>query len=718
MHCCKYCLNFSCQFVTFVLQKLTRQLSELKGEIVDLIRQKYVAFDSYVDNTQSLEQELRDVLKEHHRLSTRVQQDLRAKVANSVEQRPAIETKLKESKNRINLVQKLVVVYVGIENARKCLNGDQSVTCAEHIQDAANSLQGLADQNCDTKVYKTLKAELADVTSQLILMLREKWCTFVQWKPSTLSTLSTSAELSISPGPMLDDVVVAMKLLPTANVWQENIKRFAQKLFSMFVRPLIVSQDPLSVSLSTEGASKCLKIVLQSNTCSVDDLYTDLITVLVTAQEVLSISQDWMSGLGEVFCADMCQLVVAHRLSTAIPRDAVELANYDALSKQTQVFERRLVDLGLAKEEACQTLSQYAKQVNSHFAAQKSQDLLDKARRILMQPLHTTVTISEDTALKQLCPPKEGFECHLSSLSFGFPQCAVSKCVEECITLLYSTVKDCCSSSSALAAQLLSTCRDMVDLFCGVIASYHSQVIAELPSVAMIQHNNCVYVAHHLITLGHQFHSLLPEPLNANLATFVDLAPIVRKLGETVYKGEVKKQSETLLDILHSFGSLENVSESKQLQSVQRAMQQVISHISKVSRVYSEVLPQEISCCAIGALLNLVLCELVKAILSLEDIAVDDARELHAILTMFLERAPNALASDTQLVTEYCPDWDKLKQISVVLDASLHKIVELWGSNAGGVLALTFTPLQLRGLIKALFKNTERRAAAIAKITL
>ncbi|XP_064403978.1 centromere/kinetochore protein zw10 homolog [Halichondria panicea] len=717
--------------------KITKKSSQLKGEILDLIRKQYVDFDSYVDSAQSLEQRIRDILKEHKRLSTRVEQDLRGRVARTTDERPDIEKKLKETQDRISFVQRLVSVYVGFENARKNLSPEKYVTCAEHIHTAAEGLQALAENGCDAKVYRTLKTELADMMAELGLKLHEEWRKFVQWKPQTLSDSAkmealTSVELRLtattSSGLPLEEIVKAMKLLTATKFWPEKIKMFARKLFAMFIRPLIINKA-ISVALSKEGTSKALKIVV-ANKHSISTLYDDITTVLTTARQIVSASyqKEWTAQIGEVVCAEMCELIIAHRLSTAIPRDSQELANYGELSSQTQQFENSLVKVGLAKEGTCQKLSQYTKEVNSHFAAQKSQDLLAKARNILMEPLHATVTILEDKSLERLIDfggggSKEEKQStgELANLTFRFPKCAISKCVQDYIDLLYSILKDCCNSPSPLALQLFTTCRSMVDLFCAILSSYHRQAIAELPSVAMIQHNNCMFLAHHLITLGHQFHSRLPPPLNSEIATFVDLVPLVRRLGEQVYVSEMRKQSGTLLHFLHSFGGLDNVSEDVRSQAVQGALLQARLQIEKLSKVYAEVLPEEIHHRAVGGLLNVVVGELVKSVLALEDIAVDDATELHSILNQFLERGSAALSSNKEtqdkLLEKYCRRWSKLRELAVVMDASLLKIVELWGGGKG-VMAQVFTPMELRGLIKALFKNTDRRAAALAKITL
>ena len=48
-----------------------------------------------------------------------------------------------------------------------------------------------------------------------------------------------------------------------------------------------------------------------------------------------------------------------------------------------------------------------------------------------------------------------------------------------------------------------------------------------------------MYLAHHLLTLGHQFRPKLPEPLNRGAATFVDLVSPMRTLGEKCFEDQL-----------------------------------------------------------------------------------------------------------------------------------------------------------------------------------
>ena len=67
-----------------------------------------------------------------------------------------------------------------------------------------------------------------------------------------------------------------------------------------------------------------------------------------------------------------------------------------------------------------------------------------------------------------------------------------------------------------------------------------------------VHHNDCMYLAHHLLTLGHQFRAQLPEPLNQGAATFLDLVPKLRRLGTQCFMDQMTRQKALMLEYLAS----------------------------------------------------------------------------------------------------------------------------------------------------------------------
>ena len=160
------------------IQKLSKKSSQLKGEIYDLVKRQYAEFDSYVNSTVSLEQRVQEVTSEYRRLTTRIEQELSVRIAQSSDKRQEIESKLEETRSRVEFVQGLVSVYQGLEKSRSDLQAEKFVSSAHILNQASESLAAIGKSGCEAKVYRSLKSELAQVTSELSLRLQEEWRKF------------------------------------------------------------------------------------------------------------------------------------------------------------------------------------------------------------------------------------------------------------------------------------------------------------------------------------------------------------------------------------------------------------------------------------------------------------------------------------------------------------------------------------------------------------
>ena len=65
-----------------------------------------------------------------------------------------------------------------------------------------------------------------------------------------------------------------------------------------------------------------------------------------------------------------------------------------------------------------------------------------------------------------------------------------------------------------------------------------------------------------------------------------------------------------------------------------------------------------------------------------------------------------------QDLPSYAAHWVKLEEVAFVLQANLQQITAFWCGQKAKVL----TASDVRGMVRALFQNTDKRAAALAKI--
>lgn len=121
-----------------------------------------------------------------------------------------------------------------------------------------------------------------------------------------------------------------------------------------------------------------------------------------------------------------------------------------------------------------------------------------------------------------------------------------------------------------------------------------------------------------------------------------------------------------------------------------------------------------------GTLAGSVVEDLVLRVVALEEISTDEAIALINILSLLESNIPNLFSSDDEHVSQAealkeVRLWEKLKELIIVLGASLQDLNERW-LDGKGPLAHNFTSDEVKHLIKAIFQNTERRAQLLSKI--
>lgn len=74
----------------------------------------------------------------------------------------------------------------------------------------------------------------------------------------------------------------------------------------------------------------------------------------------------------------------------------------------------------------------------------------------------------------------------------------------------------------------------LVTLAAQVVPVQHANALDGVPRIAAVFQNDCLYLAHHMVTLGHEFRQGLPPPANET-ATFIDTVPLFRELAAQRY---------------------------------------------------------------------------------------------------------------------------------------------------------------------------------------
>ncbi|KAI5622450.1 centromere/kinetochore protein zw10-like, partial [Silurus asotus] len=576
--------------------------------------------------------------------------------------------------------------------------------------------------------------------------------------------------------PFLSSVLQALAIQGELH---KKIKLFGQVLLKYMLKPLIMYPS-LSVEVSEHlEMGRVLSLQTEENQAehpTPADVYTKILLVLKTLHKhlfgtlknllinnvlpiliILFGSMDSLSLaftdttvgekkvsalLGEQIWEEMSDCIIRECLLYSIPTNSSQLAAYDTVIKETEHFESNLKEMGYLPGDSTDLLK-YARNVNCHFASKKCQDVIVAARKLMTSEMHNTVKISPDYKLSLPKLPSHGGgskekqegkksghcdqqilenEKQLGQRTLCLPVCRISESVQQLMELAIKTLSEAVGSSPQCAVQLFYTTRNIFHLFYDVVPTYHKDNLLKFPHLAAIQHNNCMFLAHHLLTLGHQFRPHLP--LKDGVAYFVDLVPGFRKLGAQCFVAQMNVQKAEMLERLSTARNFSNLDDEDNYTAASKAVRQVIHQLKRLGKVWQDVLPVNIYCKSMGTLLNTAISELITKIMMLEDISTEDGERLHTLCQTIIEEGPlvfTPLPEESknkkyqEEVPVYVKKWMTFKELSVVLQASLQEIVDRWAEGKGP-LAQEFSSNEMKSLIRALFQNTDRRAVALTKI--
>ncbi|XP_073441397.1 centromere/kinetochore protein zw10 homolog [Dendrobates tinctorius] len=749
------------------ISRLSRRVEEVKGEVCDMMNKKYDEFLPSMQSAEDLVAQVSSLHRDVDVLKSTIENEVQNELKVAISEFTELKHQLERNTMILAVLRQLQEFNSAIEMYNAALSERNYISAAEQLEKAQNCLKILKSRKgFELKVLKSLGIELTVQKQNMLYHLGEEWQKLAVWKlppskdySSLEMVLKTELHLCTLPSPddtssapILGSVLQALAILGELNT---KLKFFSQLLLNYILKPL-VSFPSLHVLVETQPQG----VVLRFDSMKSDQTHPPPAEVFLKLKQVLELlhkhlldipveNKEEQGGnkvvlaevLGDLIWEDISESIIKDCLVYSIPTNSSKLEQYEEVIKSTEHFENDLKEMQYLKGDATELLK-YARNVNSHFASKKCQDVIVTARNLMTSEIHNTVKITPDskvnipklqspggeTVKPQKSPSHEGQalenEVKMGQHTFSLPTCRISESVQTLMQLAYQTLSEATASKKPCAIQLFYTVRNIFHLFYDVVPTYHKENLQKLPQLSAIHHNNCMYIAHHMLTLGHQFRYHFPSPLSDGAATFVDMVPGFRRLGTETFLAQMRLQKGDLLDRLSNARSFVNMEDENNYIAGHKAIRQVIHQLSRLGKVWQDVLPVGIYCKAMGTLLNTAITEMITKIAALEDISTEDGERLYTLCRTMIEEGPLVFTplpdegknkKFQEEVPVYVQKWMKFKELMIILQANLQEIVDRW-ADGKGPLATEFSTNEVKSLIRALFQNTERRAVALAKI--
>jgi Centromere/kinetochore Zw10 len=369
-------------------------------------------------------------------------------------------------------------------------------------------------------------------------------------------------------------------------------------------------------------------------------------------------------------------------------------------------FEDHLVRLHFA--EPGTPLHDFSNHFEQKYMEKRRSTLLNQARNILVHnDYHNTSLVGEnipkpsDSVLPQ---PSEGMSI------FKLHRAAVSDTAQKIMELVRRTMDEAIApyGESLLSVLLYRTARDMLDLFRAIIPSTHATEINSLPRTAAVLHNDCVFLAHHCLTLGMEYKERFPEgtdtrgQLLQQACIFVDMVPPFRELADKAMGDMLEEQRDQLWELVgvrvKLLGqALESNESLMEWNDAETALKAGLHHLKHLSQAWKPVLAYEVYNSSIGFLVDTMFGLFLDQILSAADIT-ESACHFLSSLTSSAMQGVLPMVSTTK-------SWDRFSAVGRFMEMSL---VDVHVALSHGVFANVTGP-ELSRLIRATFGDSEKR---------
>lgn len=741
------------------VKTVSQKAEHIKATIYQAIHKEYSDFFPSKSQNDLLKL-VKPLLKDVQRIEERFENEVQPKIHAATTQHKDLLVAHKNTKEIVNLLEKLCTCHREL-SACKSTPLNQYVKSAKHLEVVKKELDELLSKSCDVKIFKVVRNEYAEQQTRVMCHLYDAWSSLFEWSTSTSASwdsmeghLKTSLKIDLSGTDVHTDcnTVEIIQAMDSMHILQRHMKSFGNELYTYLIKPLLKFQNLVPMTQSKpENKIHTLKIGKKSGNQKIARshvlLYKKIMEVLqfLTSSLFAEFYKDAgtpvdinpMSIIGGFIWKELSETLINDHLAAAVPSTNSQMEKYESTIKETIQFELDLVKLGFIMA-GTNNLSKYVKDVNVHFANKVCQDILSEARDLMFCNVHNLIEVDCKVDRAAIPLPAEseipvmskkiknmltGVEAidddFLNVDMFGFPHCQISESVQRLVDFIYQTMVKATESPYPMACQIFYSCRDTFELFVNVVPTYHKENL-KLPQMAAVHYNNCMYLAHHCITLGHQFRSSLPGQLNSSITTFVDYVTVLRKCGTDCFLEQLRCQQKELLAMLDACNNFTECTSDESVDIIKRSLNQIIHHLTRVAKQWNLVLPVNIFKKSVAVLFNTVLENIISSVFKMEDISVDEAGQLHAFMNILIDRGPEIIQTCSSDVIEtgiieHVRSWTKFEMLATLLEASLQEIVDMWHAGEGE-LEKCMTEGEVRTLIRALFQNTERRSQALARI--
>ncbi|XP_062107315.1 centromere/kinetochore protein zw10 homolog isoform X3 [Humulus lupulus] len=483
-----------------------------------------------------------------HLLSTISDRPIDAEISDTVKEMNTKMQQVRAKRELLVLVKLIVEINEKLMAAREALRSKRLRFAAEELRDLKKAL-GICnggDHQVDERepvVFGLLRKEWSDCFDEIqevLLKLMGKAVRFDQ------ELNAVQVEYFLSDGGVdRIELCTVLEALDVIGILDYGLAKVADLLIKYVISPAVNYRSPVSfveelVQDSEELTGALLKIVPSSDSKFENEgetIYSGIIqTIRFVCKSICFQNGSWIQSFGRLTWPRISNLIISNFLSKVVPPDASKLSGFQKIIEHTSKFENALKEVAYISksDNKDNTLSDYAENVEVHFASRKKTEILANARKLLLQ---CDFSIPQEYAKNDRVAVNTS-EHHVQLL-FLSERCVVSKAALQLMELVHQTLKDVCLSSTRVALEFYHAARDVILLYEVVIPVKLERQLEGINQVAVLMHNDCLYLSQEILGLAYEYRPDFPSSIKEH-AVFVDLAPRFHVMAEQILQRQIQ----------------------------------------------------------------------------------------------------------------------------------------------------------------------------------
>ncbi|CAD5123028.1 DgyrCDS11412 [Dimorphilus gyrociliatus] len=658
-------------------ENFNRQIFEIKDEITDELERYYLQFRStshlkILDMKQRAEKMITEMQNMTNSLETEMKASETSKIKSELIYK---QRELKELDLILKYCDKFVTIHHLLQKFRDLNKKTDYLARAKTLDEIRTLLESpVSTIDNSLNVIKAIEETLNDESDSLESALQKevaKKITYVKEKVGSMDHLKLNVEKNWDDfQPIVESLYhincIHYLILPLVNLFKYLI---IPHLEGNFLHIDDGTQNlRLSMTVNENKGNVCLEKRVKK--------ISNLIQRLSSLWKMTTGDNETIGYQLSEHVSSKIRQSLKRAFHDEVPSDKRDLGKFQSTVDYAFRLIALLGDFELCTEEDSVVLKAYIDSITEICESKERDMCLSKIRSFIMSSIELTTTIEEGD-------------------NFDMPRCVVSKGVQQAVEFMRTIQDD-------------RKIKGMLEICCNVAESWNNKEAFN----SAVAHNNCMYLAHNVYILEMEYSQDL----------ILDYVPRFRAIASKCLCTSINNLRNIITSAirnskLHDLGEESGGKTSRQ--EARKKIDEAVDVLIKVSgECWRDVLPENVRLSLLGNLANNFVAKLLDEILALDDISATHGTALHEICSGVLSTLPYVLdgsGNNIAIMYQRIDAWPKLEKITFLLDASLFDITHQW-ADGKGPLAEFLNATEVKKMIKALFQNTDKRAAVLAQI--